>query len=43
VAQQGNEDMLVGQAKAVLDFNWTGSCSTTSSTNGARTWRLSED
>jgi hypothetical protein len=24
VAQQGKEDMLVRQAKAVLDFNWTG-------------------
>jgi hypothetical protein len=24
VAQQGKEDMLVGQARAVLDFNWTG-------------------
>lgn len=24
MAQQGNDDMLVRQAKAVLDFNWTG-------------------
>jgi hypothetical protein len=24
VAQQMNEDMLVRQARAVLDFNWTG-------------------